>query len=195
MKLKAEMLALSKRRAAKLFDDSYANLDRQRWTKRLWKIVVDLDYVMLNEHITEIEGVIELIQAMFVLEVKVDNLDEVFDRWWLLYNLTSELQCKAAYSTLLEFLWSDENLRSILALTKLVIPCQSPYPSEVVRLFKAQAAKRFRENYTKINNSLKRTIGSIQRIQNAKHQAVAYSISGFIALCIGISNFFSRWMW
>jgi hypothetical protein len=35
--------------------------------------------------------VIELVKAMFELEVKVENLDEIFDRWILLYDFTGKL--------------------------------------------------------------------------------------------------------
>jgi hypothetical protein len=35
--------------------------------------------------------VIELVKALFELEVKVENLDDVSDRWTLLYNLTGKL--------------------------------------------------------------------------------------------------------
>jgi hypothetical protein len=35
--------------------------------------------------------VIELVKAMFDLEVKVENLDEISDRWILLYDFTGKL--------------------------------------------------------------------------------------------------------
>jgi hypothetical protein len=151
-----------------------------------------LDTYELNGHLREIEQVTELVQGMFDLELKVGNLDEVSDRWWLLYELTSDLKCKDVYCTLVDNLWADDGVREVVTIAKIFGECQAPYPSDAVRLFKSKAAKRLRHKYTKIMNKLRKTAASIHYLKGMKQQAVAIIISGICAIFIGLANFASR---
>ena len=120
---------------------------------------------------------------------------QVFNRWWLVYELTGKLHCKPAYRLLNKHLWSDGKLRSALLTAQLVAPCASPYPSEVVRKFKMLASTRLTAHYADLTRDLSKTISVVKRIQDQKRQMLAALLSVFIAACVGIANFFSRLMW
>jgi ankyrin repeat protein len=123
---------------------------------------------------------------------KVENLDEVSGRWWLLYDVTKSVKCKDVYRILVDNLWVDVGVREAMTISKQFEDCQAPYPSDAVRLFKSGAAKRLRTNYTKIMGKLRKTTSAIEYLKSTKQQAIAVTISGICAIFIGVANFISR---
>ena len=194
-KLKAKLLRAAKKKAEEVYDDGYQKMHRYGWFRMMRTAVVELNYFELNKHVNEIEVVIDLVKTLFNLEVKGENLDEICGRWFLLYDHTRKLQCKAGYRVLLTRLWDDIGVRKAMVLSRLVSESQAPYPVEAVRIFKVSAANHLRQNYVDIIRELNQTVSSIRYIQSKKQQVVGYTLSLFLALWIGIMNFFSKYAW
>jgi hypothetical protein len=196
--IKAKLLASAKKKANKTFGESYEKAQKYRCCsalQRMWWMFRELDPLVLTKHINEMEQILALVNGLFELEVKDTNLDEVFNKWWLVYELTGKLNCKPAYRLLNKHLWSDAKLRSALVLAKQFSACASPFPSEVVRIFKLSAVAKLTKNYATITSELSKTIAMVKRIQEQKHQALAALLSLSIAVGVGIANFFSRFAW
>ena len=119
----------------------------------------------------------------------------MFNKWWLVYELTGKLHCKPAYRLLNKHLWSDPKLRSALVLVRQFDQCASPFPSEVVRIFKQNAVVKLTKNFATITRELSRTIAMVKRIQEQKQQTLAALLSLFIAVAVGVANFISRFAW
>ena len=113
----------------------------------------------------------------------------------MVYELTGKLHCKPAYRLLNKHLWSDPKLRSALVLVRQFDQCASPFPSEVVRIFKQNAVVKLTKNFATITRELSRTIAMVKRIQEQKQQTLAALLSLFIAVAVGVANFISRFAW
>jgi hypothetical protein len=190
-KIKKKLVDVARKETKRKFTEGYAKI-RKYWVfRKVWNVTMELDTYELNRHLREVEQVSELVQGLFDLELKVENLDEVSDRWWLLCDLTSTLKCKDVYYCLVELLWSNDGVREAMTISKLFSDCQAPYPSDAVRLFKSKAAKHLRTNYTKIVARLRKTNASIQHLKRMKQQASAIMTSGICAFFIGVAKFMS----
>jgi hypothetical protein len=145
----------------------------------------------LIRHRRELQRLQALVKNLFGLEVTETNLDEVVANWNLLHTMSSRMTCQAGFMVLSGLVWTDE-VRMALALARTITHGIAPYPPEVVKVFKARAAKPLRENYLSIVAEIDIALAAIERIQRHKMQAYNLMMSALTALFIGIFSFLGR---
>jgi uncharacterized protein YjbI with pentapeptide repeats len=151
----------------------------------------EFDSPVLKQHIRELEQIRGLVDDLVRLEVKDSNLDEVVANWNLLYSMSSKLTCRAGFLLLRRYVWTPDT-RLALLLGRGLTTAHTPYPPELVRVFKSKATVQLRENYLEILKGVNGTIAAIHRIQAYKTQAYHLMGSVLVACLIGVANFLSR---
>ena len=145
----------------------------------------------LKQHERELLQMRELVDGLFQMEVKDSNLDEVVANWNLLYDMTSQLTCRAGFMLMRKLVWTPDT-RLALVLSRTLTTALTPYPPELVRVFKTKATMRLRASYLLIVREIDTTLVVIRRIQGYQTQAYHLLGTALIAVFIGLANFISR---
>ena len=117
----------------------------------------------LKQHERELLQMRELVDGLFQMEVKDSNLDEVVANWNLLYDMTSQLTCRAGFMLMRKLVWTPDT-RLALVLGRTLTTALTPYPPELVRVFKTKATMRLRASYLLIVREIDTTLVVIRRI-------------------------------
>jgi uncharacterized protein YjbI with pentapeptide repeats len=139
----------------------------------------------LKQHERELLQMRELIDGLSQMEVKDSNLDEVVASWNLLYDMTSQLTCRAGFMLMRRLVWTPDTRLALLLGRTLTTAC-APYPPELVRVFKMRATMRLRESYLVIVREIDMALMVIQRIQG--YQTQAYHLLGTALRPVCISS-------
>jgi uncharacterized protein YjbI with pentapeptide repeats len=157
-------------------------------------IAINMPVPTMLNYVAEIEQVMKHLEGLYAFMLNNQNLNQATSQWEVLYNLTSELKCRAAYRILVRHLWTKPEVRQAIKQGKLVSHCLPPFPDAALRHFKVHASQHLEAQYAPMIWALNKEKHVIRALLRSKQRVMAVYISGVLSLFIGCFQLLSLWL-